>query len=181
MLNPKRDSFVGNNGPLRALPHAGVCRCSSPRLEELLVLSVHVRDVYDEALRQSDNIQLPALRDLFDRHYNQQLRLVNVMRNRLRKLGREDPSLAGSHLQRRQFSYARSGRILPLLLLLDLLDAHDRLLAAARTSVAPQGGSYKTVGQDLAIAQVVRVNNLQIQLIREQLITRWYQRPIYCC
>lgn len=178
MLKPNSDIMLESNRPGCAQTHESASRCSAARLDELLVHSIKLRDLYRSARCRTDDIPSLGLHILFDKHYKEQLRLVAVVLDRLRMLGHETSVLAAHPLQGTQCSHALGGRILPILLLLDLLDAHDTVLASAQTGATSDGCPYTVSSQDFAVTQVVLVNNVQFRLISEQLIARWDRRRV---
>jgi starvation-inducible DNA-binding protein len=175
MLKPNSDALADVHRAVPAQSYRGTSHAAA-RLDELLVHSITLRDLYRSARCKTEDIQSVGLYLLFEKHYKEQLRLVELVVDRLHSLGRERPDVAGHQLQGAPCSYALGGRILPLLLLLDLLDAHDAVLAAARTATTSVECPYSVFGQDPAIAQVVLVNNLQFRLICEQFKARWDRR-----
>jgi starvation-inducible DNA-binding protein len=137
-------------------------------LEELLAHSVRLRDMYKNARWQTADIQFRLLRLLFDDHYREQLRLIDVLKDRIRMLGGADRILAGAFLQGSRFSYALRGRTSPCRLLEDLLDAHGLVLFAVR-SVGNSTGD-DAYNRDLAVGRVGLTNELQHHLIDGQLM-----------
>jgi starvation-inducible DNA-binding protein len=178
VLKPNSDTTVESNPLAPALAHDGTSRRTAALLDELLVHSITLRDLYRSARWQTADIQFRVLRILFDDHYKEQLRLVDVLLDRLRMLGGAGRVLAGLMLQGTQFSYALRGRMLPIRLLHDLLDAHDTVLAAARSGSSSDECGNTASSRDFAVGQVVLVNDLQFQSINEQLITRSDRRRI---
>src|ERR1700677_3113265 len=59
-----------------AVTHEGSSRRTAALLDELLVHSIKLRDLYKSARWQTADIQFSGLRALFDDHYKEQLRLV---------------------------------------------------------------------------------------------------------
>src|ERR1700730_12584404 len=67
-------------------------------LEELLAQSIGLRDLYRGARWQTADIQFRRLRQLFDRHYQEQLRLVDVLIDRIHALNGAGRVFAGDFL-----------------------------------------------------------------------------------
>jgi DNA-binding ferritin-like protein len=123
-------------------------------LEELLVRSIELRNSYQYA-RQRTSVELHQLRLLFDGHYKEQLRLVDVLIDRVRMLGGTGRVFAGDFLQSTRLPCALRGRQAPSRLLRELLHAHESILSAAR-----DGGTGDELGdspwiRDFAVGQVV--------------------------
>jgi starvation-inducible DNA-binding protein len=176
MLEPNSETTVESSRPASATATDGTLRRTAALLDELLVHSIKLRDLYKSARWQTADIQFRGLRMLFDDHYKEQLRLVDVLLDRLRTLGGAGRVLAGLLLQGTQFSCALQGRVSPIRLLRDLLDAHDTVLAASRSGAQGDEGAYTASGRDFAVGQVVLVNDMQFQSISDQLIARSHRR-----
>ena len=136
-------------------------------LEELLAQSICLRDLYRNARWQTADIQYRRLRQLFDRHYREQLHLVDVLVDRIRTLGGGQQVFARNFLQGTQFACALRGNKAAGRLLHELLDAHESVLNAAR----PKGSTMNAQwAQDFVLGQVVLANDAQSSSISEQLL-----------
>jgi len=156
-------------------PPTGDGRASSKTvtfLDALLAHSIRLRDLYTNARWQTADIQFHHLRLLFDGHYKEQLRLVDVLIDRIRMLGYTGRVLAGVFLQGTQFSCALRGRTSPIRLLRDLLGAHELVLSAACPRENSDSQDDNPSIRDFAVSQVVLTNDLQSRSICEQLIRR---------
>ena len=178
MLESNSDSTVESNRLDSIVTHEGSSRRSAALLDELLVHSIKLRDLYKSARWQTADIQFRGLRVLFDDHYKEQLRLVDVLLDRLRLLGGAGRVFAGILVQGTPFSGAVRGKVLPIRLLRDLLDAHDSVLAAARSGVNGDEYPNSPSSRDFAVGQVVLVNSMQFQSISDQLIARSDKRRV---
>jgi starvation-inducible DNA-binding protein len=139
-------------------------------LEELLTQSIHLRDLYKRACWQASAVQDHGLRQLFDAHYKEQLRLVDLLIDRIRTLGGDGTVFAGDFLQGTQFPHHPRGRSAPTRLLRELLDAHEWVLTAALPTGSNHGQSERGYARDFALGQVVLANELQSSVVREQLM-----------
>jgi starvation-inducible DNA-binding protein len=138
-------------------------------LDELLAHTIPLRDLYRSARCQTAGIDSHHLRPLFDAHYKEQLRLVDVLVDTIRTSGGANRVLAGTFLRDPQYSYAPRGRLTPNGLLCDLLDAHESVLSAAYTGTNALQIDPPAVS-DFAIGQVALTNDLQGGSVRERLI-----------
>jgi starvation-inducible DNA-binding protein len=141
-------------------------------LNELLTHTIAVRDLYKNARYRTADIQFHHLRTLFDTHYKEQLRLVDVLLDRIRALGGAGRVLAGTFLQGTQPSNAPRGRSATNRLLCDLLDAHELVLSAAHTAGTNGLQTDQSAVRDFAVGQVVLASDLQGCSVREQLQSR---------
>ena len=134
-------------------------------LDELLVQTLTLRDFYKSARCQVLDMSPPDLRSLFDRHYKDQLRLVDVLVDRIRALGGAGSVLASIFIQGSRQSYAMRGQSALGRLLRDLLDAHELVLSAAYTGDT----NNPSAAHDFAVGEVVLTNDLHGCSVREQL------------
>jgi starvation-inducible DNA-binding protein len=154
-------------------------------LEELLTHTLPVRDLYKTARCQAADIHFRQLRQVFDAHYKEQLRLVDVLVDRICALGGANRVLAGTFLQGTQPTYILRGHLAPSRLLCDLLDGHELVLSAAHSAGANSLQTDASADRDFAVGRVVLTNDLQVHSVREQLsalhgnpdTSRWRRSP----
>jgi starvation-inducible DNA-binding protein len=167
--------FVSNRNVPHDSPVTSVGNSSTETtialLDELLTHTIAVRDSYKSARCRTADIQFHHLRVLFDTHYKEQLRLVDVLLDRIRTLGGAGRVLAGTFLRGTQPSNGPRGRFATNLLLCDLLDAHELVLSAAHTAGAHGLQTDPSAVRDFAVGQVVLSNDLQGCSVREQLVS----------
>lgn len=136
-------------------------------LEQLLAQSICLRDLYRNARWQTADIQYRRLRQLFDRHYKEQLHLVDVLVDRIRALGGGHQVFARNFLQGTQFACALRGNKAAGHLLNELLDAHESVLDTGRQKGSTVNAQW---AHDFALGQVVLANDAQSSSIRDQLV-----------
>jgi starvation-inducible DNA-binding protein len=135
-------------------------------LKELLAQSIDLRDLYRNARWQTADIQYRRLHQLFDRHYEEQLHLVDVLMDRIRTLGGGRQIFARNFLQETQFARALRGNKAAGYLLNELLDAHESVLSTGR----PNGSAINAQWvHDFALGQVLLTNEAQRSSIGDQL------------
>ena len=138
-------------------------------LNDLLVDSILLRDLYKKARRQNTDIAFHSLRQLFDNHYREQLQLVDVLIERMCSLGGASSLFADRFLHETHFSGRLRSEGVALRWLRELLDRHESVLGKAR----PAGSSEDHVWiRDAAVSRVVLINDLQSWSINEQLLSR---------
>lgn len=141
-------------------------------LEELLAHSIRLRDLYNSGRWQTSDMPSSRLRLVFDDHYKEQIRLVDVLIDRLRVLGGVDHIFAGDLLQDTQISCGPRSQRTRNRLFRELLDVHDSILSAARPSGTGGGQGDRPWVRDFAVGQVILANELQSQSICELLVGR---------
>lgn len=141
-------------------------------LEDLLVQSIRLRDVYKNARWQTPDVEFRRLRQLFDGHYQEQIRLVDVLIDRIRTLNGSSGVFAGDFLHPSQVSQLLRGRASITRLLVDLVDAHESVLNAVLPILTGDGQVDPPWTRDFAVGQVVLSNDQQLFALREQLMHR---------
>lgn len=136
-------------------------------LEELLAQTICLRDLYRNARWQTTDIQHRRLRHLFDRHYKEQLQLVDVLLDRIRTLGGGRQIFARNFLQGTQFASALRGNKAVSHLLNELLDAHESVLNIGRPDGSAMNAQW---AHDFAVGEVVLTNDAQSSSISDQLV-----------
>jgi DNA-binding ferritin-like protein len=134
-------------------------------LEELLAHSIQLRDLYKYGRLHAANIRF---HHLFHSHYKEQLRVVDVLIDRIRMVGGTGRVFASDFLQGGQSTCVHRGRWSPAGLMRDLLERHELVLSLAR----PVGRDDRSWAHDFAVGQVVLTNDLQAWSINEQYATQ---------
>lgn len=140
-------------------------------LQELLADSIHLRDMYKNARWQTADIPFRRLSQLFDGHYKEQIRLVDILIDRLRALN-AGKVFAGDFLHRPPLSQLLRGRLSATCLLMKLVEVHESVLNAALPIQANDAQINPPWTGDFAVGQVVLSNDLQLFAVREEWIDR---------
>jgi hypothetical protein len=141
-------------------------------LEELLAHSIQLRDLYKYGRLHSANIRF---HHLFHNHYKEQLRVVDVLIDRIRLLGGSGRVFASDFLQGGRSTCVNRGRWSPAGLMRELLERHELVLSLAR----PVGRDDRSWAYDFAVGQVVLTNDLQAWSINEQYATQDTRRSFH--
>jgi starvation-inducible DNA-binding protein len=147
-------------------------------LDEVLTHTITVRDSYRYARHRSANTHFHHLLPLFETHYKDQLRLVDVLVERMRALGGGSRIVASAFVRDIQPSCAQRGRLTPSRLLCDLLDAHELVLSTVHASGADRPAIDQSAAHDFAVGEVVLTNELQVVAVRGQLSVSQQKLPI---
>jgi len=134
-------------------------------LEELLAQSILLRDLYKIARWQTCNGELCRMHLLFEGHYKEQLRLVDVLMDRVRMLGGTGRVLAGDFLKGPQLSCGVRAHRAPDRWVDELLDAHELVLSTAQPAGATDNPQWM---HEFAVGLVVLTNDMQNVSLREQ-------------
>jgi hypothetical protein len=119
-------------------------------LEEILIQTIAIRDLYRLARHRSAKSRFHHLVWQFEAHHRDQLRLVDVLVERMRALGGGSQVVASAFV-RGDASCAQLGRLTPSRLLSDLLDAHELVLSAIRPSGSARISIDQSAAHDFAV------------------------------
>jgi starvation-inducible DNA-binding protein len=138
-------------------------------LNRLLAHTMALRDLYKKAHWQVSGPTFYELHLLFDKHYGEQVELMDALAERVQTLGGVALALAHDVVEESRIARAPRGRESPTNLLRRLVDAHEMVLEEGRpiARTAAEHGDDGT--NDLVISQLVRLNELQSWFISEHL------------
>lgn len=138
-------------------------------LNRILAHSMALRDLYKKAHWQTSGASFYGLHLLFDKHYAQQLELIDSLAERVQLLGGVALATAHDVVQESRIARVTSGTQSPTEQLLGLRDAHEFLLTEARP-LAREAGEHGDDGtNDLLVGGVIRTNEMQAWFISEHL------------
>jgi starvation-inducible DNA-binding protein len=157
-------------GTLARLPialEASVCKESVENLNQLLVDTMTLRDLYKKHHWQVSGPTFYPLHLLFDKHYDQQSDLVDQIAERIQSLGGVSIAMAPDVAE---IPRPPRGREQVPVQVERLLHAHEIVLKEARAMArqAAQAGDDGT--NDLLVSDVIRTNELQVWFLAEHLV-----------
>jgi len=162
----------GTLAPSRiGLPEA-VRAKSVSALNRLLAHTMALRDLYKKAHWQTSGATFYELHLLFDKHYGEQVELMDALAERVQTLGGVALALAHDVVEETRIARAPRGREHAVDQLRRLVDAHEIILEEARPLAheAAERGDDGT--NDLMVSQIVRTNELQSWFVAEHLAAR---------
>ena len=141
-------------------------------LNRLLAHTMAVRDLYKKAHWQTSGATFYELHLLFDKHYEEQAKLMDSIAERVQTLGGVTLALAHDVAEETRIARAPRGRESVPAQLRRLLEAHEMLLGESRplAHAAAQMGDDGT--NDLIVSEVIRTNELQSWFVGEHLMAR---------
>lgn len=142
-------------------------RTTGAVLEELLTHTIRLRDLYKNARLQLPSGQFGDLTRILNDHYQEQLRLVDVIVDRIRVLGGTVGVFASEFLQSPHFCRPLRGPRALNRLIHDFLEAHESVLSAARPHYSNDDQYWM---RDFVVGQVVLTNAQQCELIGGMLL-----------
>jgi starvation-inducible DNA-binding protein len=140
------------------------------QLNQLLADTMTLRDLYKKSHWQVAGPTFYQLHLLFDKHFGEQVELVDAIAERIQLLGGISIAMAPDVAEMTQIPRPPRGREEVPVQLSRLLDAHQtiirqcRILARRASTVADDGTN------DLVVSDVLRTNELQVWFLSEHLV-----------
>ena len=155
------------NRPL-SLDHK-VRRASAESLNQVLADTMTLRDMYKKHHWQVSGPEFYQLHLLFDKHYGEQAEIVDKLAERVQTLGGVTIAMAHDVAETTRIARPPRGREDATIQLFRLLQAHELIIAETREAAraAATGGDDGT--NDLLVSDVLRLNELQVWFVSEQL------------
>ena len=147
-----------------------VCKESVENLNQLLADTMTLRDLYKKHHWQVAGPTFYQLHLLFDKHYDEQNELADVIAERIQLLGGISIAMAHDVAETSLIPRVPRGREEVPVQISRLLHAHEIVLKEARTMarLAAQGGDDGT--NDLMVSDVIRRNELQVWFVAEHVV-----------
>jgi starvation-inducible DNA-binding protein len=138
-------------------------------LNRLLAHTMALRDLYKKSHWQTSGASFYELHLLFDKHYAEQVDLMDSIAERVQTLGGVARALATDIVNESRLARAPSGIESPGDQLRRLLDAHEFILVEVRplARAAAERGDDGT--NDLMVSELVSTNELQSWFVRRHL------------
>src|SRR3954454_17513494 len=154
--------------PLALAEH--VCKESVENLNQLLADTMTLRDLYKKHHWQVVGPTFYALHLLFDKHFGEQVELVDLLAERIQLLGGLSIAMAPDVAEMTRIERPPRGREEVPVQISRLLEAHELILKLAH-EVAKRADERGDDGtNDLLISDVIRTNELQVWFIAEHLV-----------
>src|SRR5450755_5142934 len=140
------------------------------QLNQLLADSMTLRDLYKKSHWQVAGPTFYQLHLLFDKHYEEQVEVVDTIAERIQTLGGVSLTMAHDVAETTQIERPPRGREEVSVQLSRLLDAHQIIIGECRTLArrASQLGDDGT--NDVVVSDVLRTNELQSWFVSEHLV-----------
>jgi len=147
-----------------------VCKESVENLNQLLADTMTLRDLYKKHHWQVAGHTFYQLHLLFDKHYEEQDKIVDMIAERIQLLGGVSLAMAADVAETTIIPRPPKGREEVPVQISRLLHAHEVVLKEARTmaKIASQKGDDGT--NDLIVSEVIRTNELQVWFVAEHVV-----------
>ena len=160
-------------GSIAALPiglEEAVCKRSVEALNQTLADTITIRDLYKKHHWQVVGPTFYQLHLLFDKHYDEQVELVDEIAERIQLLGGLSIAMAPDVAEMTRIERPPRGREEVPVQISRLLEAHELILKLAHEAAkrADEAGDDGT--NDLLVSDVIRTNELQVWFLSEHLV-----------
>ncbi len=152
-----------------ALPES-VCKESLENLNQLLADTMTLRDMYKKHHWQVSGPTFYQLHLLFDKHYEEQSKLVDAIAERIQLLGGVSIAMAHDVADTTMIPRPPKGREEVPVQISRLLHAHEIVLKEARTMARLAADRDDQGTNDLLVSDVIRTNELQVWFVAEHVV-----------
>jgi len=140
------------------------------KLNQLLADTMTLRDLYKKSHWQVAGPTFYQLHLLFDKHYDEQVELVDTIAERIQLLGGLSIAMAHDVAETTQIERPPRGREEVPVQISRLIDAHQIIISECRT-LADRADKLGDDGtNDLAVSDALRLNELQVWFLSEHLV-----------
>ena len=160
-------------GTIAKLPNAlteQVCRASVEQLNQILADTMTLRDLYKKHHWQVSGQTFYQLHLLFDKHYDEQVELVDQIAERIQMLGGLSYAMAADVAENTNIPRPPKGREEVPVQISRLLTAHEIILQEARASATKAAELGDDGTNDLVVSSVLRTNEMQVWFLAEHLV-----------
>ena len=146
---------------------AAVAAASIDSLNQLLADTMTMRDMYKKHHWQASGPTFYMIHLLFDKHYEEQAALVDLLAERVQTLAGVCIAMAADVAETTIVPRAPKGREDTATQIARLLQAHEVILLEARAMARDTAASGDLGTNDIIISNVIRTNELQVWFLAE--------------
>ena len=160
-------------GHLVSMPIAlgeSACRESVEHLNQLLADTMTLRDMYKKHHWQVSGPTFYQLHLLFDKHYEEQSKLVDAVAERIQLLGGVSIAMSHDVAETTLIPRPPKGRESVPVQISRLLHAHEIVLKEARTMARLAAERDDQGTNDMLVSDVIRTNELQVWFVAEHVV-----------
>jgi starvation-inducible DNA-binding protein len=147
-----------------------VCRKSVEALNQVLVDSLTIRDLYKKHHWQMSGPTFFQLHTLMDKHFDQQLELIDMLAERVQMLGGISIAMAHDVAEMTRIPRPPRGREEVPVQLARLLEAHETILQESRQAAHEAADAGDDGTNDLLVSSVIRTHEMQVWFLAEHLV-----------
>jgi starvation-inducible DNA-binding protein len=138
-------------------------------LNQILADSMTLRDMYKKHHWQVSGPTFYQLHLLFDKHYAEQVEVVDALAERVQTLGGVAIAMAHDVAETTHIARPPRGREDATIQIFRLLQAHEVVIDATRQAARAAAASGDDGTNDLLVSEVLRVNELQVWFVSEHI------------
>jgi starvation-inducible DNA-binding protein len=168
--NAKEIQPYGKIAPLPIALDEKVCAMSVENLNQLLADTMTLRDMYKKHHWQVAGETFYQVHLLFDKHFAEQVELVDAIAERIQTLGGTSIAMAPDVAETTLIPRLPRGREELPVQLSRLLEAHEIILKEARTFARDASEAGDDGTNDLLVSEVILTNELQVWFLAEHLV-----------
>ena len=160
-------------GTIVKLPNGlseSVCKTSVGLLNQTLADTMTLRDMYKKHHWQVVGPTFDQLHLLFDKHYEAQAELVDIVAERIQVLGGVTLAMAGDVAEETRIPRPPRGREPAVVQMSRLAQAHEMIIIAARKNAETVADTGDSGTNDVLVSNVLRTNELQAWFLTEHLV-----------
>ena len=160
-------------GQIMPMPHGletKAAKQSVDSLNQVLADSITLRDMYKKHHWQVVGPTFNELHLMYDKHFLEQVELVDSLAERIQLLGGIALAMAGDVAEETRIPRPPRGREPAAVQLSRLVDAHTLILKEAREYAEKADDLGDSGTNDLLVSEVVRANELQVWFLSEHLV-----------
>jgi starvation-inducible DNA-binding protein len=146
------------------------CKDSAENLNQVLADTMALRDLYKKHHWQVAGATFHQLHLLFDRHYDEQEALVDLIAERIQLLGGVSIAVAHDVAERTLIPRPPKGREEVPVQISRLLHAHEIVLKETRAMARRAADAEDHGTNDLLVSDVMRRNELQVWFLAEHVV-----------
>jgi starvation-inducible DNA-binding protein len=145
-------------------------RASADNLNQLLADTITLRDLYKKHHWQVSGPTFYSLHLLFDKHFNEQGDLVDLIAERIMMLGGVSIAMAADVAETTLVPRPPRGREEVPVQISRLLHAHEIVLEEARAMARKAAEQGDDGTNDLLVSSVIRTNEMHVWFVAEHLV-----------
>ena len=160
-------------GQIVPMPHGlpeKAAASSVAMLNQALADTITLRDMYKKHHWQVVGPTFNELHLLFDKHFEAQVELVDLIAERIQVLGGISLAMAADIAEETKIPRPPRGREPAAVQLSRLIDAHTLIIKAARSCAEKADDAGDPGTNDLLVSNVLRTNELQVWFLSEHLV-----------
>ncbi|HET6578750.1 MAG TPA: DNA starvation/stationary phase protection protein [Gemmatimonadales bacterium] len=176
---PRTESSIRHAGELQQygtiarLPiglDESICRKSVEALNQTLADTLTLRDLYLKAHWQVAGHTFYQLHLLFEKHYQEQAELIDMVAERIQTLGGISLAMGADAAEETRIPRPPRGREEVPVQISRLLEAHELVLTQARAAANAADESGDDGTNDMLVGNVIRTNEKQVWFLAEHLV-----------